>query len=230
MTSSMCVRRSNSPRTTSRARSMPVLSNEERAIIGTMYKQVSPFEATRYGAALVAQNIAHHLQTTFADKPQNWKPLVYCWRGGKRSGSMTAWLNSIGWRARRFRAATRPTSNPGAGEARGNAAVVPLPGAVRADRQRQDPLLRALADCGSQVLDLEALGRTSRFRCSARCLVSRSRAEGFLTAGCWSRCSSLTRYGRCSLRREQENRQYPATGRADARAGRRRLHPRRNEP
>ncbi len=59
----------------------PVLSNEERVVVGTMYKQVSPFEATRYGAALVAKNIARHLETTFADRPINWKPLIYCWRG-----------------------------------------------------------------------------------------------------------------------------------------------------
>ena len=37
----------------------PVLSNEERVIVGTKYKQVSPFEATRIGAAMVARNIAH---------------------------------------------------------------------------------------------------------------------------------------------------------------------------
>jgi len=77
----------------------PVLSNEERVIIGTMYKQVSPFEATRVGAAMVSRNIAAHLETTFADRPRNWRPVIYCWRGGKRSGSMTTWFNLIGWRA-----------------------------------------------------------------------------------------------------------------------------------
>src|SRR5690606_35640762 len=79
----------------------PVLSNEERVVVGTLYKQ-NPFEATRYGAALVAQNIAHHLQTTFADRPRSWRPMIYCWRGGKRSGSMTAWFNLIGWKARQL--------------------------------------------------------------------------------------------------------------------------------
>src|SRR5258705_10505079 len=71
----------------------PVLSNEERVIVGTMYKQVSPFEATRVGAAMVARNIAHHLDTTFADRPKNWRPLIYCWRGGKRPGARTTWFN-----------------------------------------------------------------------------------------------------------------------------------------
>src|SRR6201996_560077 len=80
----------------------PVLSNEERVIVGTMYKQVSPFEATRVGAAMVARNIAWHLDNTFAGRPRNWRPLIYCWRGGKRSGSMTTWLNLIGWQARQL--------------------------------------------------------------------------------------------------------------------------------
>lgn len=80
----------------------PVLSNEERVLIGTMYAQESPFKATRLGAALVARNIAEHLETRFADRPRSWRPLVYCWRGGKRSGAMTSWFNMIGWPARQL--------------------------------------------------------------------------------------------------------------------------------
>jgi tRNA 2-selenouridine synthase len=80
----------------------PVLSNEERVLIGTMYAQESPFKATRLGAALVARHIAEYLETIFADRPRSWRPLIYCWRGGKRSGSMTAWFNLIGWRARQL--------------------------------------------------------------------------------------------------------------------------------
>ena len=135
----------------------PVLSNEERVIIGTMYKQVSPFEATRYGAALVAQNIAHHLQTTFADKPQNWRPLVYCWRGGKRSGSMTAWLNLIGWKARQLQGGYKTYRShvlEKLGEMPQLFHFQVLCGLTGSGKTR---LLRALADCGSQVLDLEAL-------------------------------------------------------------------------
>jgi len=76
---------------------MPVLDNQERIDIGTMHKQVGPFEAKRAGAALVAQNIAHHLQTTLADAPRDFKPLIYCWRGGQRSGSMARIFSEIGW-------------------------------------------------------------------------------------------------------------------------------------
>ena len=78
----------------------PVLSNEERIVIGTLYKQESPFAAKKLGAALIARNIANHLETEFQGRPVNWKPLVYCWRGGNRSGAMTHILNQVGWRAK----------------------------------------------------------------------------------------------------------------------------------
>ena len=79
--------------------SAPVLGNEERAEIGTLYKQVSPFDAKKRGAALVARNIALHVEKTFIEKQKDWRPLVYCWRGGKRSGAMAHVLREIGWQA-----------------------------------------------------------------------------------------------------------------------------------
>jgi rhodanese-related sulfurtransferase len=68
--------------------SVPVLNDDERARVGTLFKQVSPFAAKKQGAALIARNIAHHVETVFSDRPKSWRPLVYCWRGGMRSGAM----------------------------------------------------------------------------------------------------------------------------------------------
>jgi len=79
--------------------SAPVLDDAERAQVGTMYKQVSPFDAKKIGAALVAKNISQHVDELFKDKPKSWHPLVYCWRGGKRSGAMAHILREIGWNA-----------------------------------------------------------------------------------------------------------------------------------
>ena len=76
---------------------LPVLQDDERVKVGTLYKQVSPFTARKVGAALVAQNLAHHLNHHFADKPKLYHPLIYCWRGGQRSNSMAAVLTQIGW-------------------------------------------------------------------------------------------------------------------------------------
>lgn len=80
------------------ALSLPALSNEERAKVGTIYKQVSAFEAKKVGAALISRNIASHIETFFLDKPGGFRPLVYCWRGGQRSGSFALVLAEIGFR------------------------------------------------------------------------------------------------------------------------------------
>jgi tRNA 2-selenouridine synthase len=136
----------------------PVLSNEERVIIGTLYKE-SPFQATRLGAAMVAKNVAYHLETVFAERPRTWRPLIYCWRGGKRSGSITTWFNLIGWQARQLEGGyqayrrsvlERLQSLPSRFE------YVALTGHTGTGKTR---LLQALAAAGAQVLDLEGLAR-----------------------------------------------------------------------
>ena len=135
----------------------PVLSNEERVRIGTMYKQVSPFEAARVGAALVARNIAQYLDTVFAARPRNWRPLIYCWRGGTRSGSMTTMFNMIGWQARQleggyktYRRATIETLERLPAAFR----YIALTGPTGSGKTR---LLHALSVAGAQTLDLEQL-------------------------------------------------------------------------
>ena len=79
--------------------SLPVLSNAERAMVGTIYTQDAPFRARKVGAALVARNAAAHIEGPLADMDGGWRPLVYCWRGGQRSGSFVSILSQIGWRA-----------------------------------------------------------------------------------------------------------------------------------
>lgn len=77
---------------------LPVLSNQERALVGTIYTQNSPFEANKEGAAIINANIVELLRGHFIQKPKSYRPLVYCWRGGKRSGSLALILDAIGWR------------------------------------------------------------------------------------------------------------------------------------
>lgn len=80
----------------------PVLDDDERARVGTLYVQVSPFEARKIGAALVARNIGRHIEASFAGKPKNWRPLIYCWRGGQRSAAMSHVMRQIGWDVKRL--------------------------------------------------------------------------------------------------------------------------------
>ncbi|MGV6849722.1 MAG: tRNA 2-selenouridine(34) synthase MnmH [Marinibacterium sp.] len=78
---------------------LPVLDDQERARVGTIYKQQSPFLARKLGAALVFRNSAAHVEGPLAGHDGAWRPLVYCWRGGQRSGSFAWMLGQIGWRA-----------------------------------------------------------------------------------------------------------------------------------
>ena len=75
----------------------PSLNDEERVLVGTIYKQQSAFDARKIGGALVARNIAAHIEAQCQDKDKKWKPLIYCWRGGKRSGSLALILGQIGF-------------------------------------------------------------------------------------------------------------------------------------
>ncbi|MGE5465935.1 MAG: tRNA 2-selenouridine(34) synthase MnmH [Ignavibacteria bacterium] len=137
--------------------SCPVLSDEERARVGTLYKQVSPFEARKIGAVLVARNVAAHIEANFLDKPKNWRPLVYCWRGGQRSGAFTHILREVGWDAHRVEGGYKSWRRKVLDE------LAVLPGGLRfrtvagATGSAKSRVLEALAAQGAQVLHLEAL-------------------------------------------------------------------------
>jgi tRNA 2-selenouridine synthase len=135
----------------------PSLNDEERRLVGTEYKQVSPFVAQKRGAALVARNIAAHIEREVLDKPKNWQPLVYCWRGGKRSGSLALVLAQIGFRVhlleggyREYRRAVTADLQHLPQDFRYRV----LCGKTGSGKSR---LLAALKQQGAQVLDLEGL-------------------------------------------------------------------------
>lgn len=137
----------------------PTLNDAERTLIGTMYVQVSPFEARKRGAAIAARNIAGHIDREVVSKPKDWRPLAYCWRGGKRSGSLSLILDQIGFRT---------TMVDGGYKAFRAAMLIDI--AERVSRLQfqvvcgttgsgKTRLLQALSEAGAQVLDLEALAR-----------------------------------------------------------------------
>jgi tRNA 2-selenouridine synthase len=137
----------------------PTLNNEERILIGTTYKQVSAFEAKKRGGAMAARNIAMHIETLFLDKPKNWKPLVYCWRGGNRSGSMVTILRAIGWQAQQLdggHKAYRKLVIESLDTLPAQYTFQVIGGATGSGKSA---LLNELAKQGAQVLDLETLAQ-----------------------------------------------------------------------
>jgi tRNA 2-selenouridine synthase len=135
----------------------PVLDNEERVRIGTLYKQVSSFDAKKLGASLVSANISRHLAGRFADRPRTWRPLIYCWRGGGRSAALAHVMAQVGWRAAQLDGGYKTYRRTVIEEL----AVAPqrlkwqvVCGMTGTGKSR---LLHALSAAGAQVLDLEAL-------------------------------------------------------------------------
>ncbi|MCE2879303.1 MAG: tRNA 2-selenouridine(34) synthase MnmH [Comamonadaceae bacterium] len=137
----------------------PTLDDEQRHQIGTEYKQVNAFEAKKRGAAMAARSIAEHIERDVMDKPKDWAPLLYCWRGGKRSGSLGLILDQIGFRVslieggyKAFRAALLADIPRQVGRLQWRVVC----GTTGSGKTR---LLHALAEQGAQVLDLEGLAR-----------------------------------------------------------------------
>ena len=135
----------------------PSLNDDERIAIGTMYKQVNAFEAKKRGAALVARNAAHHIETHLLDAPKQWRPLLYCWRGGNRSGAQATILSAIGFHV---------TLLEGGYKAFRAALLTHIPEQVARLKWRviagptgvgKTHLLHALKAQGHQILDLEGL-------------------------------------------------------------------------
>jgi tRNA 2-selenouridine synthase len=137
--------------------SCPVLDDAQRAEVGTIYKQQSPFEARKIGAALVAVNIAKHLREQFMDKPKNWRPLVYCWRGGQRSGAMTTVLRQVGWQASQLQGGYKIYRQDVVAELERLPASLSLTVISGSTGSGKTRLLQALQEQGKQILDLEAL-------------------------------------------------------------------------
>lgn len=137
--------------------SVPVLDDAERILVGTVYKQRSAFEAKRVGAPIAARNIAAHLERLFPDKPREWKPLVYCWRGGGRSGSLVHVLRQVGWDARQLEGGYKAFRRQVVAELAAMPARFDLRVVCGATGSGKSRLLEALAAAGAQVLDLEAL-------------------------------------------------------------------------
>ncbi len=135
----------------------PVLTDDERRVVGTLYKQQGPFEARRVGGGLVAANLARHLATTFADRPANWKPIVYCWRGGLRSGSMVQWLRLVGWDARPLAGGYRTFRRHVIDTIATRSPTLDLRVLCGPTGSAKTRVLEALAAQGAQTIDLEGL-------------------------------------------------------------------------
>ncbi len=136
-----------------------MLDDDERRIVGTLYKQHGAFEARRTGGAMVAANLARHLRERFASQPASWKPVVYCWRGGLRSASMVTWLRLVGWDAQQLGGGYKSFRRHVMARIEGLCPQLQLRVLCGATGSAKTRVLQAMAARGAQVLDLEDCAR-----------------------------------------------------------------------
>lgn len=142
-----------------RALNWPTLNDAERQFIGTTYKQVNAFEAKKRGAALAARNISAHIEREVLDKTRDWSPLLYCWRGGKRSGSLALVLDQIGFRVNLVEGGYKAFRAAMLQDIKVRADALQFQVVCGTTGSGKTRLLYALQRAGSQVLDLEALAQ-----------------------------------------------------------------------
>jgi tRNA 2-selenouridine synthase len=141
------------------AHNWPTLNDDERQTVGTLYKQVGSFEAKKLGAGMAASNIGRHVATHVLDRPKNWKPLLYCWRGGKRSGSLALVLDQIGFQVNLLEGGYKAFRAALVDDIERLSLLFDFRVVCGTTGCGKTRLLHAIGRQGGQVLDLEALAR-----------------------------------------------------------------------
>jgi len=136
---------------------LPVLDDDERARVGTIYTQESRFLARRTGAALLARNAARHLDGYLAAKPADYRPLIYCWRGGQRSGAFALILGQIGWQVGVVAGGWRSYRRLVAATLYDNPFPAPVCVLDGNTGTAKTAILQQVSALGGQVIDLEGL-------------------------------------------------------------------------
>lgn len=135
------------------AYNLPILNNEERKVVGTLYKEKGSEEATVKGFELVGprfHEIIKEARTLFPEK----KIIVYCWRGGMRSQILAWLLSMVGFEVFRIKGGYKTYRTFTFDEVRKDRTLIVLGGKTGVGKT---VLLKKLQEKGEQVLDLEGL-------------------------------------------------------------------------
>ena len=134
--------------------SIPLFDNEERAQVGTRYKQAGKDHAVLLGLELVGPKLADFVKQSKKLNPQSKEVLVHCWRGGMRSSSFAWLLDTAGLVASTLAGgykAYRNTVLKAFAEPRNLIILGGKTGSGKTD------ILKELARKGEQIIDLEGL-------------------------------------------------------------------------
>ncbi|MVM39610.1 tRNA 2-selenouridine(34) synthase MnmH [Spirosoma sp. HMF3257] len=134
--------------------SIPLFDNDERALVGTKYKNAGKDAAVLLGLSLVGPKLADFVRQSKKLNSSNKEVLVHCWRGGMRSGSFAWLLDTAGLTASTLIGgykAYRNTVLAAFSEPRNLVILGGKTGSGKTD------ILKELARQGEQIIDLEGL-------------------------------------------------------------------------
>lgn len=132
---------------------LPILTNEERVKVGTLYKEKGSLEATLKGFELVGPRF-HQIQKQALERFPERKAIVYCWRGGMRSQILSWLLSMVGFEIFRLKGGYKTYRTYTFEKVRENYPLLVLGGKTGTGKTI---LLKKLKDEGEQVIDLEGL-------------------------------------------------------------------------
>lgn len=136
------------------AQNLPLFSNAERAIVGTIYKQESPKAAMLRGLEFVGPKMRPLIEQVEASTTSK-KVAVHCWRGGKRSGSVGWLLEMGGFEVNTLAGGYKAYRNHILQQFHDfELNLLVLGGKTGAGKTK---ILKALAEKGEQIIDLEHL-------------------------------------------------------------------------
>lgn len=135
------------------ALNLPLFNNEERKIVGTIYKQQSRNEAVLAGLEIAGKKMADLVRFVQPLIKEN-KVYIHCWRGGMRSGSMAWLLNLFGYQVYVLKGGYKAYRQHVLETLATNFRFVVLGGRTGSGKTL---ILLELAKIGEQVADLESL-------------------------------------------------------------------------
>lgn len=135
------------------ALNLPILNDQERIVVGTLYKQKGAEAATLKGFELVGPRF-HQIQKDAIRRFPERKILLYCWRGGMRSQILSWLLGMVGFEVFRLKGGYKTYRTFTFEEVRKDRKLIVLGGKTGAGKTI---LLHQLKENGEQTLDLEGI-------------------------------------------------------------------------
>lgn len=136
-----------------RASNLPILTDSERVIVGTLYKKEGSEAATLKGFELVGPRF-HQIQKEAIRLFPERKIIVYCWRGGMRSQILSWLLEMVGFEVYRLKGGYKTYRSFTFEEVRKERTLIVLGGKTGTGKT---VLLQKLKEKEEQILDLEGI-------------------------------------------------------------------------